>query len=93
MDAPLALQVVDHGVDRRRVEWVATDQQRMEREAAAQEFILHELRGVAVHAQVALHLDQIGRDLEHVAEVQEGLVGQLDEAFFENGLVVAMKRS
>ena len=77
---------------RGRIERVAADQQRVEGEAAAQELILDELRDVAVDAQIRLQPDQVGRDLEHVAEVQERLVGQLDKPFSKMALVVPMKR-
>ena len=84
MNPPFAFEVVDHGVDRRRVERVTADQQRMEGEALAQKVVFDELRQIAVDAAVRLHLDQVGRDFEHVGEVQKRLIRQLDETLLED---------
>ena len=53
-DAPLPLQVVDQRVDAGRLERVAADQQRVEREDLAQPLVLHEARDEAVDRAVAL---------------------------------------
>ena len=43
MDAPLAFQVMDHGVDGGRIEWIAADQQWVKREDLSQKVIFDEL--------------------------------------------------
>ena len=85
VDPPLALQVVDHGVDGGSVKRVAADEQRVEGEDLPQKVVLDELGNIAIDALVRLHLDEIGRDLEHVGEVEERFVGQLDKALLEDG--------
>jgi len=55
-------------------------------EAAAQKFVVDELRHVAIDGLVRLQADEIGRDLEHVADVEERFVGQFGEALLEDGL-------
>lgn len=82
---PLPLEVMYHGVDRSGVERITANQKRVEREAAAKEVILDKLRHIFIDALVGLQLDEIRRNLEHVGKFQEGDVGQLGEAFIEDG--------
>src|SRR3954454_14794736 len=63
VNAPLTLQVMNHGVDRWGVKRVAADEQRMEGEALPQEVVLHELGNIAIDALVRLHPDEIRRHL------------------------------
>ena len=76
VNAPLTLEVVDQHIKRRGIERIAADEQRVERETAAQKFIFDEFGHVAVDAAIALQADQIRRDLEHVRHMQEGFVDE-----------------
>ena len=86
MHTPLPLQIMDHRIDGRGVEGISAHQQRVEGETLPQEIILHESAHIAVHRLVRLQLDEVRRHAHHVHHLEEGLIGQFDETFLEDGL-------
>ena len=76
----MLFQEGDQAVHRGRGERVAADQQRVEREHHAQLGVAEMLGDQAVHAAIALQLDHIRSDLQHVGEVVERHVAKLFKA-------------
>ena len=85
MYAPFPFQVMDHGVDRRRIKRIAANQQRVEGKNAAQKIVFHEAGGVLVDRFMRLQLDEVRGDAQHIADGQKWFVGQLHKAFLEDG--------
>ena len=84
MDAPLALEEADEGVDRRGLERVAADEQRMEAEDLPELVALDVLGDHPVHGAVALQLHHLGHDLGHVPQLGERHVRELLEAHLKD---------
>ncbi len=77
---------MDQRVDARRLEGVPTDQQRVEREHLSQPLVLDIAGDEAIDHAIALQLHEVRHDLQHIADIQEGRIGQLGEAFVEDFL-------
>ena len=84
--APLALEVVDHGVDRRGLERVAANEKGMERENFPQALVFHVAASHLPNGTVGAETDKVGGHPEHVGEMGERLVGQFDEGPLEDGM-------
>jgi hypothetical protein len=83
-DAPLALEVVDQRVDRRRAERVAADQKRVEAEGLPQVRVADEARHGRVDRAVGLQAHQLRGDPHHaVGERQATRVEALDQPFVQ----------
>ncbi len=87
-DPPVAFEIVDEGVDRRRGVGVAADEQRVEAEDLPQLIVLDELGDDGVDAAVALEPDELRRDLDHAPEVEERGRRELGVALVEDLLGV-----
>ena len=83
---PLAFEVVNHGVDRGGLKRVAADEEGMKGEDFAETLGFDVAGGHLPHGAVGAESDQIRSDPKHVGEGGEGLVGQFDESFLENGV-------
>ncbi len=83
---PLAFEVVNHGVDRGGLKRVAPDEKGVEGEDFAETLGFDVAGGHLPHGAVGTEPDQIRSDPKHVGEGGEGLVGQFDESFLENGV-------
>ena len=90
-DAPVALELVDEGVDGRAGEGVSPDQERVEAEHLAQVGVLDEAGHHVVDATVGLQPHQLGGHTDHAPEVEEGHVGQLHVPLLEDLLHVAQE--
>ncbi len=77
VNAPLALKVVDQHIERGRIKGIAANQQRVKGEAAAQEFVVNKLADIVIDAAVRAKADEVGRHLEHVRDMQKGLVDKI----------------
>ena len=86
MNAPFAFEVVDHGVDGGGLEWIATDEKRMEGEDFAEPLVFHMAGSHLPNGSVGAKSDQVGGNAEHVGERREGLVGKFHEGFLEDGM-------
>src|SRR5829696_7524713 len=91
-DAPLALQIVDQGVDARRLERVSAHQQGVEREDLAQALMLHVPGNEPVDRAIALQAHQVGDDLDHVPDAKKGSGRQFGKALGEDLLAAADER-
>ena len=83
---PLAFEVVNHGVDRGGLKRIAADEKGVEGEDFAETLGFNVARGHLPHRSVGAKADQIRSDPKHIGEGGEGLVGQFDESFLENGV-------
>jgi len=77
---------VDHGVDGGGLEWIATDEKRMEGEDFAEPLVFHMTASHLPNGSVGAKSDQVGGNAEHVGERREGLVGKFHEGFLEDGV-------
>ena len=89
VDAPFAFQMVNQGIDGRRLEGVAADQERVKTEDALEERVFNIALDELENRFVTLETDKGWGDFDHVHEVQEGDVGEFDEAFLEDELGLA----
>lgn len=89
MDAPFAFEVVDEGVDGGCLEGIAAHEEGMEAEDALEERILDVAFDELEDGFVALETDEGRGDFDHVHEIEEGDVGEFDEAFLEDELGLA----
>ena len=80
---------MNQGVDARRLERVAADQQGVERQDLAQALVLHVARDEAIDRAIALQAQQVGNDLDHVPDAQKGNGRQLSETLGEDALAAA----
>src|SRR6185295_11148874 len=84
-DPPLALEERDQGVDRARLERVAADEERMERQRLPEALVLYEPTHGPIDGPVGAKARELRRDAHHVREaeecrVDEALVPRLEEA-------------
>ena len=86
MNAPFALQIVNHGVNGGGLERIAADEEGMKGENLAETLVFHMTGGHLPDRAVGAESDQIRGHAQHVGEGGEGLVGQFDESFLENGV-------
>ena len=86
MNAPLALEIVNHGVDGGGLEWIASDEKRMEGEDFAESLVFHMTGSHLPNGSVGAKSDQIGGDTKHVGEGGERLVSQFHEGFLKDGV-------
>jgi hypothetical protein len=91
--APGALEVVDQRVDRRGLEGVAADQERVERQRLADVLVLHVAGDGAVHRAIGAQPAELRRDLDHVPEPQERRRRELGVAGVEHLRGVVAERS
>ncbi len=68
VDAPFALEVVDHGVDGGGLERIATDEEGMEGEDFAEALALDVARGHLPDGAIGAEADEVGSDAEHVGK-------------------------
>ena len=86
VDAPFALEVVDHGVDGGGLEGIASDEEGMEGEDFAEALRLNVARGHLPDGAIGAEADEVGSDAEHIGKTGERLVGKFDEGFLKNGV-------
>ena len=86
VNAPLALEIVDHGVDGGGLERIASDEERVKGEDFAESLVFHMTGSHLPNGSVGAKADQVGGNPEHVGERREGLVGQFHESFLEDGV-------
>src|SRR5271165_3809496 len=86
MNAPLPLQIMDHCINGRSIEWIAPDQKRVERETLAQKIILNELRYITINTFIGLHLDEVWRHFDHINKMRKWFIGQFDKPLLEDFL-------
>ena len=91
VNAPLALEIVDHGVDGGGLERVASDEEGMEGKNLAKALVFHMAAGHLPDGSVRTKSNEIRGDPQHVGEMGEGLVGQFDKGFLEDGVSFADK--
>ena len=68
VDAPFALEVVDHGVDRGGLERIASDEEGMEGEDFAEALRLNVARGHLPDGAIRAEADEVRSDAEHVGK-------------------------
>ena len=68
VDAPFALEVVDHGVDGGGLEGIAADEEGMEGEDFAEPLRLNVARGHLPDGAVGAEADEVRSDAEHVGK-------------------------
>ena len=86
VNAPFALQIVDHGVDGGGLERVASDEEGMKGKNLAEALVFHMAAGHLPDGSVRTKANQIRGDPQHVGEMGKGLVGQFDKGFLEDGV-------
>jgi len=86
MNAPFALEIVNHGVDGGGLERIASDEERVKGEDFAESLVFHMTGSHLPNGSVGAKSDQVGGDAEHVGEGGKGLVGQFHESFLEDGV-------
>src|SRR5215211_1925961 len=89
--APLALQIMNQGVDTRRLKRVTADQQGMKRQDLTQALVLNVARDEPIDRAIAPQAQQVRNDLDHVPDTQKGDGRQLGEALGEDALTAADK--
>ena len=93
MNAPLALEIVNHGVDGGGLEWIASDEKRMEGEDFAESLVFHMTGSHLPNGSVGAKSDQVGSNAEHIGERGEGLIGEFHEGFLKDGVGFSDKPS
>ena len=68
VDAPFALEVVDHGVDGGGLEGIAADEEGMEGEDFAEPLRLNVARGHLPDGAIGAEADEVGSDAEHIGK-------------------------
>ena len=91
MNAPFALQIVNHGVDGGGLERIATDEKRMEREDFTKALRLDVARGHLPYRAIRTESDEVGSDSKHIGEGGEGLISKFDEGLLEDGVGFSYK--
>jgi len=91
VNAPFALEIVNHGVDGRGLERIATDEKRMEGEDFTKALRLDVARGHLPYRAIRTESDEVGSDSKHIGEGGEGLIGKFDEGFLEDGVGFSYK--
>ena len=86
VNAPFALQIVNHGVDGGGLERIAADEKRMEGEDFTKALRFDVARGHLPYRAVGAESDQIRGHAQHVGKGGEGVIGQFDEGFLKNGV-------
>ena len=86
MNAPFALQIVNHGVNGGGLERIAADEEGMKGENLAETLVFHMTGGHLPDRAVGAESDQIRGHAQHVGQGGEGVIGQFDESFLENGV-------
>ena len=86
VNAPFALQIVNHGVDGGGLERIAADEKRMEGEDFTKALRFDVARGHLPDRAVGAESDQIRGHAQHVGKGGEGVIGQFDEGFLKNGV-------
>lgn len=91
VNAPFALQIVDHGVDGGGLERIATDEERMKGEDFTKALRLDVARGHLPYRAIRTESDKVGSDSKHIGEGGEGLIGKFDERLLEDGVGFSYK--
>jgi hypothetical protein len=91
VNAPFALEIVNHGVDGGGLERIATDEKRMEGEDFTKALRFDVARGHLPHRSVGAKADQVRGNAKHIGEGGEGLIGKFDEGFLEDGVGFSYK--
>jgi len=91
VNAPFALQIVDHGVDGGGLERIATNEKRMKGEDFTKALRFNVARGHLPYRAIRTESDEVGSDSKHVGERGEGLIGKFDEGLLEDGVGFSYK--
>jgi hypothetical protein len=91
VNAPFALQIVDHGVDGGGLERIATNEKRMKGEDFTKALRLDVARGHLPYRAIRTESDEVGSDSKHIGEGGEGLIGKFDEGLLEDGVGFSYK--
>ena len=91
VNAPFALQIVNHGVDGRGLKRVATNEKGMEGEDFTKALRLDVARGHLPYRAIRTKSDEVGSDSKHIGEGGEGLIGKFDEGLLEDGVGFSYK--
>jgi hypothetical protein len=91
VNAPFALQIVNHGVDGGGLERIATDEKRMEGEDFTKALRLDMARSHLPHRSVGAKADQVRGNAKHIGERGEGLIRKFDKGLLEDGVSFSYK--
>lgn len=91
VNAPFALQIVDHCVDGGGLERIATNEERMKGEDFTKALRFDVARGHLPYRAIRTESDEVGSDSKHIGEGREGLIGKFDEGFLEDGVGFSYK--
>jgi hypothetical protein len=91
VNAPFALQIVDHGVDGGGLERIATNEKGMEGEDFTKALRLDVARGHLPYRAIRTKSDEVGSDSKHIGEGGEGLISKFDEGLLEDGVGFSYK--